>query len=147
MMGPIFASLVLLAALPAAIASSLNVQNNCDFGIQCSAAKNDGSSSPPVEVNGNGGTYSSPLLANDDNVGTVLKCGISGPVFQMELDLQNGRSWLDLSALDGDPFLPYHRHVELAGQCVIDCPATSTTCEWPLQVDCSSSEDGWLTLC
>ncbi|KAI1139179.1 hypothetical protein F5Y05DRAFT_424845 [Hypoxylon sp. FL0543] len=138
-----------LAAVPVVLGSTLHVQNNCEFPIHCGAAKNDGTSSPSVEV-GKGGTYHSPLAANNDNIGSVLKCATNAGLlqpFQMELAVQNGRSWFDLSALDGDPFVGYRRHAELAGQCLLDCPGGSTTCEWPVQVDCASQEDAWLTYC
>ncbi|KAI1413402.1 hypothetical protein F5Y13DRAFT_189311 [Hypoxylon sp. FL1857] len=143
-----FASLALVAA-PVVLGSELYIQNNCGFTMYCGAAKNDGTSSSSVQV-GNGGTYHSPLPANNDNIGSVLKCatnsGLQQP-FQMELAVQNGRAWLDLSALDGDPFVGYHRHAELAGQCVLDCPGGATACEWPIQADCASQEDAWLTIC
>ncbi|KAI1452166.1 hypothetical protein F4805DRAFT_463051 [Annulohypoxylon moriforme] len=145
-----FSAFVLTAALPSALGSHLNVHNNCGFEIYCGAAKNDGTSSPAVKVGGGGGTWQSPLPANDDNIGSVLKCannpGLTQP-FQMELALQNGHSWFDLSALDGDPFINVARHAEIAGQCVLDCPAGSVACEWPVQPDCQTSEDAWLTLC
>ncbi|OTA55064.1 hypothetical protein K449DRAFT_400250 [Hypoxylon sp. EC38] len=144
-----FASLA-IAAIPVVLGSTLHAHNNCAFTIYCGAAKNDGSFSPTVAVASRGGIYDSPLLANNDNVGSVLKCatnaGLSQP-FQMELAVQNGRSWFDLSALDGDPFVGYSRHAELAGQCVLDCPASAKTCEWPIQVDCESQADAWLTIC
>lgn len=142
------ASLALLAA-PTVLASDIIVQNNCKFNVWCSAAKNDGASSALVKVKA-GRHYKSPLPAYNDNVGSVLKCtDVSGSrkVFQVELAVQNGRSWFDLSAIDGDPFLSHHRHAELAGQCVIDCPAGSTSCYYPLQVDCASTENAVLTIC
>ncbi|KAI0886800.1 uncharacterized protein GGS22DRAFT_186873 [Annulohypoxylon maeteangense] len=142
--------LALAAVLPSTLGSSLNVINNCGFEIYCGAAKNNGDSSPAVKVGGGGSTWKSPLLANDDNIGSVLKCSdnpdLSKP-FQMELALQNGHSWFDLSALDGDPFVDVARHAEIAGQCVLDCPSGSVGCEWPVQPDCQTSEDAWLTLC
>ncbi|KAI8964170.1 hypothetical protein F5Y11DRAFT_112223 [Daldinia sp. FL1419] len=142
------ASLALLAA-PAVMASNLIVQNNCNFNLFCFAAKNDGTSSKSVKVSA-GNHYQSPLPANDDNIGSVLKCTNtqgSRKVLQAELAVQNGHSWFDISALDGDPFLSHHRHAELAGQCVLDCPAGSTSCYWPVQVDCYSTDDAVLTIC
>ncbi|KAI2603720.1 hypothetical protein GGR54DRAFT_644459 [Hypoxylon sp. NC1633] len=145
-----FAALALLAAVPTTMGSSLWVHNNCHFDIFCDAAKNDGKFSGGVKVAQNGGTYMSPLPADNDNVGTVLKCaldpGLSRP-FQMELAVQNGRSWFDLSAIDGDPFIQFHRHAEIAGQCVLDCEPWSTACEYPVQVDCPTTEDAWLNIC
>ncbi|KAI1464935.1 uncharacterized protein F4812DRAFT_441020 [Daldinia caldariorum] len=108
------------------MAGNLLVQNNCKFDIWCSAAKNDGSSRDSVRVPA-GNHYTSPLPANNDNIGSVLKCtdtSGSKKVFQEELAVQNGRSWFDLSAIDGDPFINYHRHAEISGQCVLDCPTT-----------------------
>lgn len=141
---------LVLAAVPSALGSTLNVQNNCPFQIFCGAAKNDGTFSPSVPVPGGGHRWTSPLPANDDNIGSVLKCannaGLAKP-FQMELALQNGHSWFDLSALDGDPFIGVSRHAEIAGQCVLDCPPGSVACEWPIQPDCQTSENAWLTLC
>ncbi|KAI1657048.1 hypothetical protein F4813DRAFT_396576 [Daldinia decipiens] len=142
------AVLALLAA-PAVMASDIIVQNNCKFDVWCDAAKNDGSSSPSVKVHA-GRHYKSPLPANNDNVGSVLKCtNVAGSrkVFQAELAVQHGRSWFDLSAIDGDPFLSHHRHAELAGQCVLDCPPKSTSCYYPVQVDCATTENAVLTLC
>ncbi|KAF3067230.1 hypothetical protein GL218_08569 [Daldinia childiae] len=142
-------TLLALLTAPAVIASDLIVQNNCNFHVWCSAAKNDGSSSASVKVHA-GRHYTSPLPAYNDNVGSVLKCtDVSGSlsVFQAELAVQNGRSWFDLSAIDGDPFLPHHRHAELAGQCVLDCPPGSTSCYYPVQVDCATTESAVLTIC
>ncbi|KAI1087981.1 hypothetical protein F5B19DRAFT_496831 [Rostrohypoxylon terebratum] len=140
---------LIIIALPSALGSTLNVQNNCQFQIFCGAAKNDGTSSPGVPVPGRG-HWTSPLPANNDNIGNVLKCannaGLQQP-FQMELTLQNGHSWFDLSALNGDPFISVSRHAEIAGQCVLDCPPGSVACEWPVQKDCQTSENAWLTLC
>ncbi|OTB03264.1 hypothetical protein M426DRAFT_24048 [Hypoxylon sp. CI-4A] len=144
------ASLAALAALPVAQCSDLFVLNNCNFNIFCAGAKNDGTSTVSTAVKGNGGTYKSPLLANDDNIGSVLKCSKNADMskpFQMELAVQNGRSWFDLSAEDADPFVTYHRHAEIAGQCVLDCPPGSTSCEYPVQPDCLTTEDAWMTLC
>ncbi|KAI0009969.1 hypothetical protein F4779DRAFT_639801 [Xylariaceae sp. FL0662B] len=143
-------AVALLAVLPTALGSNLFVHNNCGFAIWCGAAKNKGGLGPTVQVGGSGGVYQSPLPAENDNIGSVLKCATNQALaqpFQMELNVQYGRSWLDLSAVDGDPFLAYHRHAETAGQCVIDCPAGSTACEWPHQIDCDSTENAWLTLC
>ncbi|KAI1399180.1 hypothetical protein F4819DRAFT_488850 [Hypoxylon fuscum] len=145
------ASIALVAAaLPTALGSNLFVHNNCPFDVWCGSAKNDGASRPSVLVNGGGGTYQSPLPAEDDNVGSVLKCSRNpglGQPFQMELAVQDGRSWFDLSAIDGDPFLDFPRHADIAGQCTLDCPPGSTACEYPVQVDCATMEDAWLHLC
>ncbi|KAI0381470.1 hypothetical protein F5Y04DRAFT_280999 [Hypomontagnella monticulosa] len=140
---------VALATIPTALAGNLVVHNGCGFDIWCSGAKNDGNFSPLVVVGGNGGVFFSPLIAENDNIGSVLKCSTSngGQVFQLELTVQDGRSWMDLSALDGDPFFSFHRHAEISGQCVVDCPAGTTVCEWPVQVDCFTAEDSWLSLC
>ncbi|KAI1476068.1 hypothetical protein F4774DRAFT_394555 [Daldinia eschscholtzii] len=141
-------SLALLCA-PSAMAGNIIVQNNCKFDVWCDAAKNDGSSSPSVQVRA-GRHYTSPLPAHNDNVGSVLKCSNaakSRKVFQAELAVQNGRSWFDLSAIDGDPFLSHHRHAELAGECVLDCPPKSTACYYPVQVDCHTTRDAVMTLC
>lgn len=143
-------SLALAAACPTVLGSNLYAKNNCNFDIWCWAAKNDGTGSGTVQVGRNGGVYMSPLPADDDNVGSVLKCsedpGLSKP-FQMELAVQYGRSWFDLSAIDGDPFLDFTRHAEVAGQCVLHCDPGSTSCEYPVQVDCETQEDAWMTLC
>ncbi|KAI1770210.1 hypothetical protein F4818DRAFT_446506 [Hypoxylon cercidicola] len=144
------ATVVLSAALPTVLGGNLIAVNNCPFEVWCYAAKNDGTSAPSVQVGGNGGMYQSPLPALDDNVGSVLKCSMNpdlGQPFQMELAVQDGRSWFDLSAIDGDPFLQYQRHADVAGQCVLHCDPGSSSCEYPVQVDCATTEDAWMSLC
>ncbi|KAL7619542.1 hypothetical protein AAE478_010082 [Parahypoxylon ruwenzoriense] len=143
--------LLLLSALPGpSHGSTLRALNHCDFDIWCGAAKNDGTSRPTVKVAGKGGVYESPLKANNDNIGSVLKCatnaGLAHPI-QMELAVQFGHSWFDLSAEDGDPFLQHHRHAEIAGLCVLDCPPGDSSCVYPVQPDCQTMEDAWLYLC
>ncbi|KAI1132844.1 hypothetical protein F5Y10DRAFT_260743 [Nemania abortiva] len=111
------AGLSLLAALPQAYAGNLVAHNNCPFSIYCASAKNDATFSPTVEVV-SGATYLSPQPAFNDNVGVVVKCALDPslyPVYQMELAVQYGISWLDISHEDGDPFLQYHRHAEIRG--------------------------------
>ncbi|KAI0017539.1 hypothetical protein F4780DRAFT_796145 [Xylariomycetidae sp. FL0641] len=100
-----------------------------------------------------GGAYSAPgpYTANNDDVGAVLKCGTSPALsspYQMELAISNGVAYLDLSAIDGDPFLARRRHAQLAaGLCVLDCPPGSTACEFPKLVTCNSQADATLTVC
>ncbi|XXH01477.1 Protein SLG1 [Hypoxylon texense] len=145
-------SLVLAgAALPTAVlGGNMIAVNNCDFDVWCWAAKNDGTTAPEVPVPGRGGMYQSPLPAADDNVGSVLKCSMSADYsqpYQMELAVQDGRSWFDLSAIDGNSFLPFMRHADIAGQCVLHCDPGSNACEYPVQVDCPTQADAWLSLC
>ncbi|KAI1768475.1 hypothetical protein GGR53DRAFT_462442 [Hypoxylon sp. FL1150] len=112
-------SLVLSGALPSVLGGNLHAINHCSFDMWCWGAKNDGSTSPEVRVAAHGGVYASPLPAKNDNVGSVVKCSMHSDFsqpFQMELAVQNGRSWFDLSAIDGDPFLKYERHGDVSGQ-------------------------------
>ncbi|KAI1149990.1 hypothetical protein F4825DRAFT_468575 [Nemania diffusa] len=140
----------LLAAFPQAFAGNLIAFNGCPFQIYCAAAKNDGSFSETVPVEP-GKIYWSPKPAFNDNVGSVVKCGLTAalsPVYQLELAVQYGRSWLDLSHEDGNPFLAYHRRAEIAGSsCVLDCKAGEESCEYPVQVDCMNEGDAVMTLC
>ncbi|KAI4861205.1 hypothetical protein F4820DRAFT_452155 [Hypoxylon rubiginosum] len=137
--------------LPTAVlGGNLYALNNCDFDVWCWGAKNDGTTSPEVLTGARGGIYESPLPAQDDDVGSVVKCSMHADYsqpFQMELAVQDGRSWFDLSAIDGDPFLPFTRHADVAGQCLLHCDAGSISCEYPVQVDCATTEDAWLSLC
>ncbi|KAJ8120756.1 hypothetical protein ONZ43_g2621 [Nemania bipapillata] len=145
-----FLSIAGLAVLPQALAGNLIAFNGCPFQIYCASAKNDRSFTETVPV-APGETYWSPKPAYNDNIGSVVKCALSPtlrPVYQLELAVQDGRSWLDLSHVDGSPFLGYHRHAEIAGtSCVLDCPAGTEACEYPVQVDCQSEGDVVMTLC
>ncbi|KAH9906055.1 hypothetical protein F4778DRAFT_728633 [Xylariomycetidae sp. FL2044] len=138
---------LLLVAVPGTLAGNLIVRNNLGFTIWCGAADNQGASSPVVAVPSGAG-YTSPLPAMEG--GAVLKCADNPgyrPVYQFEVATTNGRTWMDLSSLDGSPFLGYHRHAEVPGtSCVLDCPAGSTACEWPVMVDCASTADAIMTL-
>ncbi|KAI1291465.1 hypothetical protein F5Y03DRAFT_400693 [Xylaria venustula] len=130
----------------------LIAKNNCAFEIYCAGAKNNGAFTPISKVLP-GQSYQSTLAADNDNIGTVLKCGLDPPLlkpFQMELTVQYGKSWMDLSALDGDPFLPYQRYAEVdGGLCPIDCPpGVADPCEWPNgQQTCMTTGDATLYLC
>ncbi|KAI6083469.1 hypothetical protein F4821DRAFT_262853 [Hypoxylon rubiginosum] len=142
-------SIVLSGALPTVFAGDLYAINHCSFDVWCWGAKNDGTDSPVELTTANGGIYKSPLRANNDNMGSVVKCSMNSDrsqPFQMELAVQNGRSWFDLSAIDGDPFLPFTRHGDVSGQCVLHCDPGSSSCEYPVQVDCETQEDAWLAL-
>ncbi|KAI0540302.1 hypothetical protein GGR58DRAFT_499307 [Xylaria digitata] len=111
------AALSLLAALPQALGGYLHAYNSCKFKIWCSGAKNGGFFTEVSEVPP-GTWYRSDLEATGD-VGAVLKCALNPynrEPFQIELNVDNtGVSWLDISAIDGDPFLQYHRHAEIPG--------------------------------
>ncbi|KAI1263666.1 hypothetical protein F5Y18DRAFT_428946 [Xylariaceae sp. FL1019] len=139
-----------LVIAPQALAGDLRVQNHCSFAIWCAGAKNDGTAEASHQI-GSGGSYTSSKPANNDNIGAVLKCGTDSRLahpYQMEMAVQNGVSYLDLSAIDGDPFLSYHRHAEIPGtSCVLDCLAGSTDCEWPRLVTCKGQDDATLFLC
>ncbi|KAI0506088.1 hypothetical protein F5B22DRAFT_651137 [Xylaria bambusicola] len=144
------AALCLLSLAPPASAAYLKVLNLCPFEIYCGGAKNDGTFSPTVQVR-SGQLYQSPLPANNDNIGAVLKCAlneqIQGP-FQMELNLELGKAWFDLSAVDGDPFLAYHRYAEIdGGLCPLDCPPYTKDCEWPAFQTCMTTNDATMYLC
>ncbi|KAI8624331.1 hypothetical protein F5Y19DRAFT_480709 [Xylariaceae sp. FL1651] len=144
-------AVMLLAILPQALAGSLRVHNTCSFDIWCDGAKNDGKPPSPAVKVSSGQTYVSPKRANNDNIGAVLKCGTTKALpnpYQMEIAVDKGISYLDLSAIDGDPFLSHHRHAAIPGtSCVLDCPAGSTACEYPKTVTCKSQGEVTLTLC
>ncbi|TGJ79191.1 hypothetical protein E0Z10_g9572 [Xylaria hypoxylon] len=106
-----------LVALPQALGGFIVAHNTCNFKFWCSGGRNDGTFTPSTEVLP-GQWYRSALEATNDNVGAVLKCSMNpynGFPSQVELNVQYGKSWLDLSAEDGDPFLAYHRRVEIPG--------------------------------
>ncbi|KAI1118411.1 hypothetical protein F5Y14DRAFT_263783 [Nemania sp. NC0429] len=144
------AAFAVLAALPQAFAGNLLVDNSCEFSIFCAGAKNDGTFTEVVEVGG-GEVLQSLKPANNDNIGAVLKCGLDNTlqnVYQMEMAVRDGKTWLDLSSLDGSPFVAYRRRAEIPGTtCALDCQAGQTNCEWPTSVDCISDGDAILTLC
>ncbi|KAJ2989007.1 hypothetical protein NUW58_g3687 [Xylaria curta] len=111
------ALLSVLAMAPYSYAGNLIVKNQCPTTIWCGAAKNDGTFSPSVQV-APGASYTSPKPAYNDGIGAVLKCGQEQDMlhpYQLEMAVQNGRSWLDLSNLDGSPYHGFHRHAEIAG--------------------------------
>lgn len=111
------ATLSFLAALPQVFAGNLLVDNSCDFSIYCAGAKNDGTFTEVVHVAA-GDILQSLKPANNDNVGAVLKCALDQSletVYQMEMAVRDGKTWLDLSSLDGAPFVAYHRHAEIPG--------------------------------
>ncbi|KAI0097270.1 hypothetical protein GGR51DRAFT_566714 [Nemania sp. FL0031] len=142
--------LSLLAAFPQAYAGNLLVYNACPFQIWCASAKNDASFSETIPVAA-GGTYLSPKPAMNDNIGAVVKCALNPslhPVYQLELAVKDGRSWLDLSHEDGSPFLGHHRHAQIDGsECTIDCQPGESNCDYPTSVDCFSQGDAVMTLC
>ncbi|KAF2972893.1 hypothetical protein GQX73_g738 [Xylaria multiplex] len=111
-----------LAALPQVLGGYLQAYNSCKFTIWCSGAKNGGFFTSVSEV-APGTWYRSDLEATGD-VGAVLKCALNPnnrEPFQIELNVDNkGMSWLDISAIDGDPFLKYHRRAEIPGVTGID---------------------------
>lgn len=112
-----FATLSLLSLVPQALATFLKVQNNCAFEIYCAGAKNDGRFTNVQNVLP-GALYKSELAGDNDNIGTVAKCALNPHIqhpFQMEVAVRNGNTFLDLSAVDGDPFLPYDRYAEVDG--------------------------------
>lgn len=111
------AAISVLAALPQAFAGNLIIDNSCDFSIYCAGAKNDGTFTEVIRVAA-GEALQSLKPANNDNIGAVLKCGMDDTlesVYQMEMAVRDGKTWLDLSALDGSPFVAYHRHAEIPG--------------------------------
>ncbi|KAK5626400.1 hypothetical protein RRF57_002115 [Xylaria bambusicola] len=140
---------LLFLATPAS-AAVLKALNLCPFEIYCGGAKNDGTFSNTTKVP-SGALYRSPLQANNDNIGTVLKCALNDQLqqpFQMEVNIQFGITWFDLSAVDGDPFLAYHRYAEVdSGLCPLDCPPYTKNCEWPVQLTCLTMNDSTMYLC
>ncbi|KAI0968212.1 hypothetical protein F4678DRAFT_464719 [Xylaria arbuscula] len=141
-----------ISLAPQAYSKFLIAKNDCGFEVYCAGAKNNGAFSPITKVLP-GQWYQSPLSADNDNIGAVLKCDIDPALqkpFQLELNVQYGKSWVDLSAIDGDPFLPYHRHAELdGGLCSVDCPpGVAGDCEWPnVQPTCMTTGDATLYIC
>ncbi|KAI1268086.1 hypothetical protein F5Y18DRAFT_377377 [Xylariaceae sp. FL1019] len=116
-----------LAMMPTALAGTLSVVNSCSFAIYCGGANNNGDDTPTFYVPA-GTSWTSTLTAPNNNVGVALKCatnpGLLNP-YQMEIAIQNGRAWLDLSAVDGDPFLAYHRHAEIPGVRVLSAASSA----------------------
>ncbi|KAI3333931.1 hypothetical protein F4824DRAFT_502633 [Ustulina deusta] len=109
------AAVPFVSLLPQTFAKWLIAKNECPFEIWCAGAKNDRTFTPSSLVLP-GQMYWSQLTADNDNIGAVLKCALNPQVqqpYQMEVNVQYGLSWLDLSAIDGDPFLAYHRHAEI----------------------------------
>ncbi|KAI0553074.1 hypothetical protein F4679DRAFT_580744 [Xylaria curta] len=141
----------LLIALPGALAGNLIVHNQCIFEIWCGSAANDGTFTPAIHVDA-GGFYTSPRPAIPGARGVVVKCGLDSNIqqpYQLEVAQDaDTRLWIDLSDLNGHPFQAYHRHAEVPGtNCILDCPGGVTTCEWPDQLACYSTQDVVLTIC
>ncbi|CAJ2503524.1 Uu.00g109180.m01.CDS01 [Anthostomella pinea] len=150
-------SALLLAMAPSALGGFLHAQNNCGFSIWCagvlspSAPGQPGQSSPIVQVNANS-AYASPLAAENNNVGAVTKCSRNSnlsPVYQLEVTIDQGRSWVDLSAIDGSPFIDVYRRAKIPGSgcAALECAPGATNCEWPAFFDCLSTGDIYMTLC
>ncbi|KAI1865018.1 uncharacterized protein JN550_008564 [Neoarthrinium moseri] len=148
----IFLTVTLPFFIHSVLGGYLNVQNSCSFAIFCQGAKGDGTDTGAATSVGAGSSWTSPLAANDDNIGATLKCSLSSTLsspYQLEMAVAAGRSWLDLSRVDGAPFEAFHRSAEWPGtSCpVLDCPAGSSACEWPTQIDCATTADVWMYLC
>ncbi|KAI1369840.1 hypothetical protein F5Y08DRAFT_347414 [Xylaria arbuscula] len=144
------ARLVLCCLASQALALYLKVQNNCPFEVYCSGAKNDRTFTDISTVPA-GARYQSQLTGANNNIGTVVKCALNSYIqhpFQMEVTVSNGATFLDLSAVDGDPFLSFDRYAEVdGGLCAIDCPAHTKSCEWPYHTDCLTTDDLTMYLC
>ncbi|KAI1353793.1 hypothetical protein F5Y01DRAFT_322593 [Xylaria sp. FL0043] len=150
---PTFLRLAVLSCLclsQQALAGWLLAKNDCGFNIWCAGAKNDGTFTQISEVLP-GQLYRSDLRANNDNIGAVVKCALNNDIqqpYQLEVAVEHGNTWLDLSAIDGDPFLQYHRRAEVkGGLCAVDCPPGSHVCEYPVTMKCQTQDDATLYLC
>ncbi|KAI0434176.1 hypothetical protein F5Y09DRAFT_357521 [Xylaria sp. FL1042] len=133
-----------------AFAGWLFAKNECSFEVWCAGAKNDGTFTEIRKVLP-GQLYRSDLPAQNNNIGTVVKCAMNDAIhqpYQLEVNVENGLTWLDLSSIDGNPFLGYHRHAEVnGGLCALDCPPGSTACEYPVTMTCKTQADATLYLC
>ncbi|KAI1429820.1 hypothetical protein F5Y12DRAFT_795353 [Xylaria sp. FL1777] len=112
-----FAAIAYTFLAPQILAKWLSARNECPFDVWCAGAKNDGTFTPSTKIS-QGQTYRSELTADDNNIGAVLKCALDPYIqqpYQMEVTVRRGLTWLDLSAVNGDPFLDYHRHAEING--------------------------------
>ncbi|KAI1437065.1 hypothetical protein GGR50DRAFT_692562 [Xylaria sp. CBS 124048] len=142
----------ILSVLPRALAGNIVIHNQCTFAMWCGAAKNDGTFTPSLQVVP-GQSYLSPKPAgNRENIGVVVKCGMDAHLlqpWQVEMNVAtDGVTYLDLSSIDGSPFLAYHRHAEIPGTtCVIDCPPWTSDCDYPYNVVCHSQGDLSVTIC
>lgn len=106
-------------------------------------------------------------LLSQNNYGSALKCSPdeSDPddnQYQMEMNV-NGKTWLNLSIFNGEPFNDYERAVYFSKEgsdCPrLDCAPAQHSCEWCPEVgetSCSppnfitcddTTADAWLYLC
>lgn len=89
-----------------------------------------------------------------DNIGVNVHCGVESSVsdsnqYQLELAVKDGVSYGDLSAVNGDPFLKYQRAINYPGTTCdeAECAAGSTSCDWPLSMNCNTEADMYMYLC
>lgn len=108
-----------------ALAGKLVFINHCRDNIWALDAMIDGGTYEFWSlVPGHGGNYTSSMPANNDNVGAVLSLadvlddnGTGTHPLNLEVTVQHGVSRVNLFAPDFDPFLNYHRHVEIPEVC------------------------------
>ncbi|ROW10955.1 hypothetical protein VMCG_00856 [Cytospora schulzeri] len=160
---------VVLAILTGALGSFMHVQNDCDFPIYCIGSRSNdgiGDATETIEVPA-GDSWRSPLEVLDNDYGSALKCSPEEDTpddnqYQMEVN-SNGKTWLDLSIVNGDPFTDYERAVYFSKR-GLDCPSLEcspgdNSCEWcpevgeticdpPNFITCHDTDaDAWLYLC
>lgn len=89
-----------------------------------------------------------------DNIGVNVHCGLDSGVsdsdqYQLELAVDKGVSYADLSAVNGNPFLEYQRALNYPGTTCADteCAAGSTSCDWPVSINCNTEADAYMYLC
>lgn len=90
-----------------------------------------------------------------DNYGTALKCSpdpteLADNQYQMEMTI-DGRTWVDLSIVNGDPFTDYVRAVRFpgtGGECPeLECDPGENDCEWCPEVGQTTCDDVKYQLC
>ncbi|KAI1329433.1 hypothetical protein F5Y16DRAFT_397355 [Xylariaceae sp. FL0255] len=147
------ATIALLGAIPSALGGNMIAINHCTFPIYCRGDINGATTEAPITLVSPGSTYVSPNPAANDNIGVVVKCDTNSAVtnpYQLEVTVDDGVTYMDLSALDGDPFLAYNRAASIPGTtCNLECDPGSTSCEFSSEgvVTCVSTGDITMTLC
>ncbi|KAI0477762.1 hypothetical protein GGR56DRAFT_674104 [Xylariaceae sp. FL0804] len=151
------AAAALLPALPSVVlGGDLVVDNQCAFEIYCFGTASPGDGNPaetgPTVAVPAGTFYTSPYPAQDNNVGVNLKCGATAALpspYILEVTVDQGVSYVDLSAIAGDAFVGYTRSAEVVGSScgTLDCAPGATGCEYPTLLVCASTANVRMTLC
>lgn len=121
--------LALLSTIPATLAASAVVVNNCGTQIYLASVKNNNNAKPqPLAANGR---YSEPLSVANNGVSIKVSQAPGGAVAQFEFTLAgDGKVYYDISNIDGNPFaahgvslVPSIKSSTANPTCVtIDCP-------------------------